>query len=350
MRTAPLHVALLGCGRIARLYHLGLLARLPGVALDVVADPDPAARTVVRKAAPDAAVLADWREALGDSAIEAVVITLPNDLHAEAACAAFEAGKHVYLEKPTATSLHDGERVVDAWRASGRLGMIGFHGRFDPVVLGLRRAIAEGRIGRVVAARIAIGAASRDLPAWKRARATGGGALLDLGSHAIDLSRFLFNREVAAVSGTVRSHRSEDDTAACAVALEDGTVVQVFVCLAGIQENVIEIVGERGVLTGDRYDGTIRIRPVRPPYGRPAHLRREIARLAAVAKGVRTVVAPPDHAIAYRRALAAFARAAAGGVPATPDLEDGQRSLTAILAIEAAAGEAARAATAACES
>lgn len=333
-RSGGLRISLLGCGRIATLFHLPILARAPDVELRAIAEADPGRRTGAGRLAPGAALLPDWEEALRDDGCDAVVVALPTPLHAEAARAAFEAGKHVYLEKPVAVDLEQAERVEAAWRQSGRIGTTGFNGRFDPAVRSARRAIESGRVGRPVGIRIALGAASRELPGWKRSRATGGGVLLDLGSHAVDLARFLKDAEVARARALVSSIRTEDDTATISMALDDGTLVEAFLSLAGVQESVVEVVGDGGVFVSDRYARRTSVRPVKPAYGRREHLARGIRRLVEIPRVARDVLRPPDDAASFRGALGAFVTAASGGAFEGADIEDGRRSLETVLAVE----------------
>ncbi|MFN2384278.1 MAG: Gfo/Idh/MocA family protein [Gemmatimonadota bacterium] len=333
----PLGVALLGCGRIARRFHLPLLARMPSIGLRLVAEPDAAVHQAVRSIAPGATVLSDWKDALAGPGVQAVVIALPTALHAPAACAAFEAGLAVYLEKPIATTRAEADQVVAAWRASGRIGMLGFNARFDPAVIALRRAMAEGRAGRVIGARLAIGGGAEALPGWKQSRATGGGVVLDLGGHAVDLARLLFGQEIASVTATVSTTRAEDDTACLTLKLTGGALVQAFVNLAGVQESVIEIVGDGGVLVADRSAGTVVRRPPRPAYGRFEQLRRLVATTGAAARNARGIVRPFDDAASFRAALTAFVAAVKGEPLEGADIEEGHRNLTILLAAEASA-------------
>src|SRR5215470_16381615 len=100
-----LKVGLLGCGHIVQSVHLPVLVRLPGVELAALADPDPRRRDEAHRRASRAVARDDYRDVLAMPDVEAVVIALPNALHAEAAVEALRFGKHVYLEKPLATSL-----------------------------------------------------------------------------------------------------------------------------------------------------------------------------------------------------------------------------------------------------
>ncbi len=333
----PLRVALLGCGRIARIFHLPILAELPVFELVAVAEPDPAGRALALGKAPAARVVEDWREALDDAGIEAVVVCLPSGMHADVACAAFAAGKHVYLEKPVATTFEDGHRVRDAWRASGAMGMTGFDQRFAAPMVALKRELRAGTIGRPTGARLAMGSGRRDAPEWKRARATGGGVLLDLGSHMADLVRFVLEKEVGVVGASIASVLADDDTAAFTMTLTGGLLAQAWVTLAGITESRFEVVGERGMLIADRYAGTLRHEAPEPPWSRPARARAGLTRLGRDTRALLEVARPVALGATYRAALEAFAEAVSTGRPAAPDIEDGVRSLAVVLAAEESA-------------
>src|SRR5262245_19968535 len=126
-----LKFGLVGCGRVAEIVHLKLLARWPGVELVALAEPDPARREAVRSRAPAVRAVADYAELLAMPEVDAVVICLPTSVHASAAVAAMQHGKHVYLEKPLATTLSDGQRVIEAWRRADVVGTIGFNYRLN---------------------------------------------------------------------------------------------------------------------------------------------------------------------------------------------------------------------------
>jgi myo-inositol 2-dehydrogenase/D-chiro-inositol 1-dehydrogenase len=333
----PVHVGLLGCGRIARIFHLPILADLAGVELVAVAEPDPVGRARAVAAAPRATVVADWRDVVADPGIDALVVCLPSGMHAEAAGAAFEAGRHVYLEKPIATSLDDGRRVLAAWRSSGKVGMAGFDQRFEPAIDALRREVLAGRVGAPTGARLAMGSGRRDAPEWKRARATGGGVLLDLGSHMADLTRFVLGEEVREVCASLATTLADEDTASFTMTLASGKLAQAWVTLAGITESRVEVVGERGLLTADRYAGTVRFFPLEPAWSRVDRAREGLARLGRDSRALIEIAQPLAIGATYRAALEAFAAAVAAGRQTSPDIGDGFRSLAVVLAAEASA-------------
>lgn len=324
-------VALLGCGRVARMVHLDALVAHDGVELCAIAESDP---SMLRTATDRAAIpgqYGDWRFAIDDDRVDAVVICLPTGLHANAATAAFEAGKHVFVEKPVATTTEDARRVTDAWRTSGKVGVVGFNQRFQTVMRCLKRSLEVDEVGRVTSARAVMSSESRELPEWKRARASGGGALLDLGSHVVDTTRYLFERRIIDVFGAIESVRTEDDTAAFTMRLDGGPTIQAQVTLAGILETRFEILGERGRLIADRNRGTVTLEPLHPPYGRLAHAR---ARLTTAARGAKMIVRPPSPMASNRAIIDAFIDAVTNGRHSAPDIEDGCRSLDIVLAVE----------------
>lgn len=333
-----IRIGILGCGRIARIHHLPILTASRGMEVAALAEPDEILRREAARAAPAARAYADWRDVVDDPSIEAVVVCLPTGVHAEAARAAFRAGKHVYLEKPIATTGEDAAGVVAAWRSSGRVGMMGFNQRFHPAVLRAREAIRAGTIGRVTGVRIASGSPPRDLPEWKRRRAEGGGVLLDLVSHHADLARFLLDDEVRDVEASVSSVRTEADNAWAAMTMTSAIRIESRTSFTSVQENRFEVLGDAGAIHVDRIEGHVQVVPLDPGRGRGA---RAAARLRELPRSVRSMLRPRRDP-SYALALSAFADAIRGNAPRGPDPRDGERSLAVVLAAEASAREGVR--------
>ncbi|HYE13306.1 MAG TPA: Gfo/Idh/MocA family oxidoreductase [Pyrinomonadaceae bacterium] len=340
MALRRLKVGVLGCGRVARLVHLPALARLPCVEVCAVADCDPEAREAAARHARGASAHASTGELLERSGADAVIICLPSALHAGATISALEAGKHVYLEKPIATSLEDGRSVVAAWRRSGMVGMVGFNFRLSRLYAAARRHIQAGALGEIIGART-VSANRGELPGWKRSRATGGGVLLDLGSHHFDLARFLFGREVARVSARTRSVASEADTASVQFELDGGLTVQSFFSSCAPAEDRFEVFGTAGRLSVDRHLSLISLEGAGDAA--PTRARKAAALAHSLARsphGFSKTLRPAAEP-SYREALACFVRAAREGGQARPDFADGFHSLASVLAAEesAAAGD-----------
>jgi predicted dehydrogenase len=254
MNAAKLRVGIAGCGAVARLVHLPLLARRADVQLTAVAEPDEMAREgAVARYAAGARVFRTLSEMLAEADLDAVVVALPTNLHADAARAVLGSGRHVLVEKPLAADLPGAAAVLESWQSSGLAGMVGFNCRANSLHLRLRDLIRSRRAGEIVYFRTMFASAPRELPAWKGRRATGGGVLLDLGSHHLDLIRFLFDREITGVRAAIDSRRSEDDTAVLELELDGGIRGHAFFSLASAEIDRVEVFGERASLVVSRY-------------------------------------------------------------------------------------------------
>jgi predicted dehydrogenase len=330
-------VGLIGCGALAQRVHLNLLRRLPGVSLVALAEPDAERRAAAARLAPAARPFASAAELLDSGLVEAVVICSPPAHHAEAAIAAFERGLHVYLEKPIALSLADGRRLVASARAAGCVGMLGYNYRFHALYQALAARVRRGELGEALGAYTVFSHPARALPAWKRQRATGGGALLELGSHHIDLLRFIFQTEVTAVAAELRSMQTEGDNAWLLLRLANGVTAQAYFSLTAGDAGEVEVWGTRRRLRVDRYR-SFSVQAVEP-VGLAGRVRGYARTLAGAFSSpqLRHKLIAPAREPSYAAALAQFAAAAAGRAPAAPDLEDGLRGLAVIEAAERAA-------------
>jgi predicted dehydrogenase len=334
---APLRIGVIGCGQIARGIHLPVLARIPDARVVALAEPVASSRAAAAALAPGAATFPDYRELLQAGGLDAVVICAPPHLHAPTAIAAFDAGLHVYLEKPLAPSVADGARIVDAWRRSRRIGMMGFNFRFHPQAEQIRKRIQAGDVGTPLGARTVFTILPHELPEWKRSRRMGGGVLLDLASHHVDLVTHLLGEPVVRVFATTRSLRGEGDHAAVQLELASGAMVQIFVSLGTVDENRIEIVGTSGKLVMDR---TELLRPDHvPATQRGARLRR--LRRAVTALEPRLVLRSPGAEPSFDAALRVFVWSASGNAFAGPDIADGAANLAVIEAAEKSAASGA---------
>ena len=333
-KLGPLRVGLIGCGRIAQLVHLNTLTHLREVELAAIAEIDPQRLAAARQRARRAAAFTDYRELLARSDLDAVVISLPNTCHAPAAIAAFEQGKHVYLEKPLATNFEDADAILTAWRSADKVGMIGFNYRFNPLFQSLRQHIQAGKVGKLVAVRSVFSTAQRTVPKWQQERVSGGGVLFDLALHHIDLIHFFFGQPVREVGANLSSQNIENDSAVIQMRLADGLLVQSFFSMSAVQEHLFEIYGQAGKLTADLY------RSLEVGISEP---RLEFARVKQLWRNFRSVTHTPyiveklrsaAHEPSYHAAMIRFVRAVRGEVDVMPDLADGYKSLAVVLAAE----------------
>ena len=142
-----------------------------------------------------ARVYTDYRELLKDESIDIIHVCTPNKSHAEIAIAALEAGKHVYCEKPMAKKYADAVKMVEAAKRSGKKLTFGYQYRFRPDAWYLYKICQKGELGEIYFAK-AHALRRRAVPTWGvflNEEEQGGGALIDIGTHALDMTLWMMN-------------------------------------------------------------------------------------------------------------------------------------------------------------
>lgn len=207
----PIRVGLLGAGLIGK-EHAKYLGLADGVELVAIADPTPAAAALAHELGVPH--YSDYAELLDTAGVEAVIVALPNVMHADAAVAAIERGVAAVVEKPISDTLTDGRRILDASEKHGVPVLVGHQRRYAPDIAAARRFIADGGIGRVVSVGI--------LSTWRKdenyydvewRRRKGGGPILINLIHDIDAIRYLVGEiesVVAMGSSTIRGFEVAD--------------------------------------------------------------------------------------------------------------------------------------------
>jgi len=193
-------VGLIGTGFMGKAHAFGFtnasrVFDLPiDAELDTVADINEAEALRAARAFGFAKATTDWRDIISNPEIGIVSITSPNALHKEMALAAIAAGKHVYCEKPLAPLAQDAREMADAAEAAGVKTQVGFNYLCNPMLKLARAMIEAGELGEIRGYR---GLHAEDYmadatgPFTFRHDPVGGGALADLGSHALATAEFL---------------------------------------------------------------------------------------------------------------------------------------------------------------
>lgn len=330
--AAPLRLGLIGAGGIGEVHADA--ARRAGWSVAAVLDPDAARRGAIVAAHSGCREATDLEGMLSDRSLDAIAIATPNVTHRPIAEAALAAGFPVLLEKPAGLNAAECERLEVAERASGRVLQIGLVCRSTPVAHAVRSIVASGRLGRIYQARASLHR-RRGIPGlggWFTDRSkSGGGPLIDLGVHVIDLVLHVLGQPKALrASGATYAHFGHDidrylhlemwggppraggvfdveDHASALVRFEGGLTFEVDVAWAanlpdGAVRDGIVLLGDRGGLFFE-------------PLGREV-------KIATEADGhlvdVQPLLSPEDAGqAAWRRQYEAFAAAIRGeGEPA----------------------------------
>ncbi len=233
-------VGIIGTG-IGRL-HASSLAKCPDAEIKAICDIDPERACGAAKDFGVADTYEDYHDMLADDEIDAVVVATPNYLHAPMAIASFEAGKHVLCEKPISTNAADAKAMVEAGRKAGRIFQMGFNNRFRGDTQLLKKCIEDGDLGEIYYAKTGW-LRRRGMPGGERGWFTtksmsGGGPLIDLGVHVLDLTLWLMGnpRPVYVLGSSYAKFGPEvgkakgftydvEDLAAGMVKLENGATV-----------------------------------------------------------------------------------------------------------------------------
>jgi predicted dehydrogenase len=212
-------IAIIGCGGIANGKHMPSLSKLDNVEMVAFCDivSEKAQEAAAKYGKGEARVYEDYREVLQDSTIDIVHVCTPNDSHAEITIAALEAGKHVMSEKPMAKTAADARRMVEAAKRTGKKLTVGYNNRFRSDSQHLHTLCSEGELGEIYFAK-AHAIRRRAVPTWGvflDEEKQGGGPLIDIGTHALDLTMWMMNNyEPAVVLGTSYHKLSQRENAA----------------------------------------------------------------------------------------------------------------------------------------
>jgi predicted dehydrogenase len=349
---AKLRIGLIGTGFMGKCHALawtsvsGVYADLPQIELACLADADLDRARRQAKAFRFARATDDWRSLIADPSIDVVSVTTPNHLHAEMAVAALQAGKHLWCEKPMATTLADAERMLAAARASGKVAILGYNYIQNPAIRKIGALIREGAIGDITHLRLEMDEdfmADAAVPFSLRSDARSGyGALDDFGVHALSLLTTLVGpvRRVIAHMAMPYARRplatggerdvETYDIATLLVTMGNGAsglialnrsawgrkgriALQIFGSHGSIaydQERLNEVqLFRAGVPAADQGFTTILMGPAHPPYDKfipaPGHqLGFNDLKVIECRQLVARILGEPSHAIAFEEGLA----------------------------------------------
>lgn len=241
IETKRVRLGLIGLGYIGKV-HLRNALKLTNGKLVAVADISKRALNRAKKMGVKK-TFSDYRQLMRKSDIDAVIVALPTHLHKPCALCAAEADKDILLEKPLARNPREGSKIVQSAESHGVKLMVGYPFRFNPSFRSLKQRLQRGTLGEVQTAIASFvgsgpmlmhrsqGLIPRPAPSWWfDRRYTGGGALIDLGCHLINLLRWYLG-EIVDIRSYI-SHRFNldlEDYANCLAKFSSGKIAHVNV-------------------------------------------------------------------------------------------------------------------------
>lgn len=312
-RSRPVRTALLGAGAIAQVAHLPAYRRLHNIELVAICDVRETKLRALKERTGVAHAVRTLDEVLAIDEVEAVDVCLPTHLHRGAVVRCLEAGRHVLCEKPLAMSVTEVEGIRDAQKSAGKTLLVGMNHRYRDDSIELKRLVEEGALGDVFYGRAGwLRRHERIRPdSWHYRRAqSGGGVVMDLGIHLLDLLLWLADHpSPERVSATFFHHRPEievEDTASITLRCATGFTATVAVSWSFSMESDDQFLDLHGT------EGSGLLEPLRV-------YRREVGGVVEVTPRV-AVRSPNRHAYmeSYEREIAFFAEVVAGREKAPP--------------------------------
>lgn len=195
--SKKLKVGIIGCGGIAKGKHLPSLSKVEQVEMVAFCDTvsERAKEMATQFGTKSAKVYEDYLELLKDRSIDVVHVCTPNISHCDISVASLEAGKHVMCEKPMAKTAEEGRKMIETAKRTGKKLTIGYQNRFRPDSQYLHKVTSNGDLGDIYYAK-AHAIRRRAVPTWGvflDEEKQGGGSLIDIGTHALDLTLWMMN-------------------------------------------------------------------------------------------------------------------------------------------------------------
>ena len=209
-------VGIIGCGGIANGKHMPSLSRVADCEMVAFCDiiPERAEKAAKDFGTADAKVYTDYKELLADPEIEVVHVCTPNRSHSFITVDALHAGKHVMCEKPMAINSAEAKKMLDAAKETGKKLSIGYQSRFRDDSQFMKKEAEDGTFGDIYYAK-ATAIRRRAVPTWGvflDEYEQGGGPLIDIGTHALDLTLWMMNNYKPKYCVGTTYHKLNKDT------------------------------------------------------------------------------------------------------------------------------------------
>jgi predicted dehydrogenase len=254
-------IAIIGAGRMG-ITHYSIINSHPGVEVISVADPSPLVLKMMNKYLP-VLTFKNYDDLFEHSAPEAVLVCTSPALHFPIIKKAAQRGAHVFVEKPFTTRYSDATELAEMYSALHLVNQVGYVNRFNDVFSLVREYVDCGLIGKVIRFKSEMFSCTisraDESSGWRARRETGGGALLEMASHAIDLVNYLIGKPDKVVGSSLNRVYSKnvEDTVSSTFLYKNGICGTIYINWSDTSfrkpTNKIEIFGDGGRILADQY-------------------------------------------------------------------------------------------------
>lgn len=263
-----LKVGIVGAGKIAEVLHVPNTLLSEYAELVAIADPNPQRLEYFKKKLESHRInfYVDYREMFQKESMDAVIVAVPNTLHAEISIAALESGRNVLVEKPMATNSQEALKMIETAKKSKKILMVNHSQRFFPHHQKAKEIVQSGILGEIRLVKTMFGHAGPENwspnAAWFFNKDVAMfGALGDLGVHKVDLIRYITGLDIVQCVGltaTLEKRASVEDVASAVLKLSNSALATLDSnwITKGLEENYFVVYGEKGTMKVGQTDPT----------------------------------------------------------------------------------------------
>src|ERR1035437_4239357 len=254
-------IGIIGAGRMG-ITHYSIIHSHPQVNVVAVADPSALILTMMSKYL-SVKTFKDWNELFNEAKPDAILICTPPNLHYQIIQKAAEKGIHVFVEKPFTTKLNEASELARIYSVNRLVNQVGYVNRFNDIFVKMKELLESGIIGKIIRFKSEMFSCtitkSDENSGWRGSRESGGGAVFEMASHAIDLVNFLVGKPDK-VTGSSLNHifsKKVEDAVSSTFLYNNGMSGTIYINWSDTSyrkpTNKIEIFGEGGKILADQH-------------------------------------------------------------------------------------------------
>lgn len=262
MENSKIRLGIIGCGRMG-ITHFSIINSFPDVEVVAVADPSSFVMMMAGKYLP-VKTYRDFEELFAGSPVDAVLVCTPPDQHYKILRKAADLGIHVFVEKPFTTRLREGAELAEIFERRGLINQVGYVNRFNDVFMKMKELLDGGLIGRIIRFKSEMFSCTITRPdsnssGWRADHESGGGAVFEMATHAIDLVNYLIGKPDKVTGSSLNNiySRNVEDAVSSTFLYNNGITGTIYINWSDSSfrkpTNKIEIFGEGGKMLVDQH-------------------------------------------------------------------------------------------------
>jgi predicted dehydrogenase len=254
--------SIIGMGRMG-ITHYSIINSNPNIEIEAVADPSAMILSVIGKYLP-VKIFKDYNDLFDQTSPDAILVCTPPNLHFPIVKKAAEKGIHAFVEKPFTTKAAYADELVALYADKALINQVGYVNRFNDIFIKVKELIENGIIGNIIRFKsemfsCTITKSDNNSTGWRASRETGGGAVFEMASHAIDLVNFLLGKPEKIVGSSLNHiySRQVEDSASATFLYRNGMSGTIYInwCDTSYRKpaNKLELFGRDGRILADQY-------------------------------------------------------------------------------------------------